>query len=160
MLGIKTRIKFAKLFFDREAVIKALDRATYNIFMKFGAFVMTTAKQSIKKRFGPAAPGQPPHSHAGLLKKFIYFGYDKWLRSVVIGPYKLPRKHEGPNTVPQVLEHGGVTLMTGYPLNRRQRKKYPHGKKVHIKERPYMNPAMKKNLNVLPPMWRDSIKPA
>ena len=51
--------------------------------------VRTTARHSIHKRKRTIAPGEPPSSHTGLLRRFIFFGYDRERRSVVIGPARL-----------------------------------------------------------------------
>ena len=137
--------KMKSMFFDRKAVMSAVDTTTCKVLSRFGAFVRTTARHSIKKRKASAPPGSPPSSHTGLLKKFIFFGYDKDARSVVIGPAKLNTGTEAPHT----LEHSGVTTVTSGS------KKH----KAHIKARPYMHPAFEKEKNILPSMWRDSIRP-
>jgi hypothetical protein len=153
-----TGIKFKSMFFDRKAVIDAVDKATRKVLSKFGAFVRTSARSSIRTAKGRSKPGRPPHSHSGLLKRFLFFGWDPSSRSVVIGPEKLNGKNYG--DAPDVLEHGGDTVIKGYPLSRAQIKKYPNGKKIIIKKRPYMDPALEKNIDLLPPMWRNSVKPA
>ena len=136
--------KMKSMFFDRKAVINAVDKTTRKVFSKFGAFVRTTARHSIKKRKSSSPPGSPPSSHTGLLKKFIFFGYDKDAKSVVIGPAKLSTGTEAPHT----LEHSGVTTVTSGS------KKH----KAHIKARPYMGPAFETEKEKLPSMWKDSIK--
>jgi len=107
-------VKFKSIFFDRAAVLNAVDKGTKNVLSKFGAFVRTTARHSIKKRKSASPAGSPPSSHTGLLKKFIFFGYDRDEQSVVIGPAKL---NSGTNA-PHTLEHGGTSKTKG--------------KKVHI----------------------------
>ena len=84
-----------RMFFDRQAVISKVDAATRRVLSRFGAFVRRSAKSSIRKRKKAAPPGQPPSSHTGLLKKFIFFGYDADRRSVVIGPTRLNQKGRG-----------------------------------------------------------------
>jgi hypothetical protein len=76
--------KITKLFFDKKAVRDKVDAGTRRVLSKFGAFVRRTARGSIRKRKKPSPPGQPPSSHVGLLKKFIFFGYEPAKRSVVI----------------------------------------------------------------------------
>jgi phage gpG-like protein len=144
MIGIKLD-KMKGMFFDSPKVINAVDKATRNVFSKFGAFVRTTAKSSIRKRKGTSAPGQPPSSHTGLLKKHIYFGYDQTQKSVVIGPAKL----NGGTSAPEILEYGGKTVID-YGRTK--------GKRVSIAARPFMNPAFDKEKPKLPQMWRDSVK--
>lgn len=53
-------------FFDRKAVLAAVDKATLRVLSKFGAFVRRRAKSSIRKRKKASPPGQPPSSHSGL----------------------------------------------------------------------------------------------
>jgi len=137
-------MKFKRMFFTSKAVLSATDRATRRVFSKFGAYVRRAAKSSIRKRKAISAPGKPPSSHTGLLKRFILFGYDPAKRSVVIGPLRLTRRGRG--DAPQALEEGGTSRMV-----RRGRKK-----RVKIKARPFMGRAMRKTPIV--PLWRDSIR--
>lgn len=134
-----------RMFFDRQAVISKVDAATRRVLSKFGAFVRRSAKSSIRKRKKPAPPGQPPSSHTGLLKKFIFFGYDADRRSVVIGPTRLNQKGRG--EAPPLLEYGGKTTLKRGGKKRR----------VTYQARPYMGPAFEKEKPQLPAMWRGSI---
>ena len=77
------------LMFNTKAIRNHVDRATRKVLSKFGAFVRQTAKRSIRKRKSASPPGSPPSSHIGLLKRFIWFGYEPNKRSVVIGPARL-----------------------------------------------------------------------
>ena len=79
------RFEVKQLFFDSPKVVRAVDRTTRRVLSKFGAFVRRTARSSIRKRKRTSEPGSPPSSHTGLLKRFIFFGYDAQKRSVVIG---------------------------------------------------------------------------
>ena len=134
-----------RMFFDRQAVISKVDAATRRVLSKFGAFVRRSAKSSIRKRKKAAPPGQPPSSHTGLLKKFIFFGYDAARQSVVIGPTRLNQKGRG--EAPPLLEYGGKATLV-----RRGKKK-----RVTYQARPYMGPAFEKEKPQLPAMWRGSI---
>lgn len=142
MIGFEIK----RMFFDRQAVISKVDAATRRVLSKFGAFVRRSAKSSIRKRKKPAPPGQPPSSHTGLLKKFIFFGYDAARQSVVIGPTRLNQKGRG--EAPPLLEYGGKATLV-----RRGKKK-----RVTYQARPYMGPAFEKEKPQLPAMWRGSIK--
>ncbi len=139
-----------RMFFDRAAVRNKTDKATRRVLSKFGAFVRQTAKRSIRKRKKASRPGQPPSSHIGLLKRFIFFGFDTVRRSVVIGPVRLTQKGRG--EAPSALEHGGFVLMR---RSRRGRKKKT---RARIRPRPFMGPAMEKEKHQLPALWRDSVK--
>jgi len=145
MIGFLTK----QTFFDRKAVRSAVDRTTRRVLSRFGAFVRRAAKSSIRKRKRVSAPGEPPSSHTGLLKKFIFFGYDRPRRSVVIGPQRLNQKI---GDAPAALEHGGTsTVIEGLRGKRKKRH-------VKIKARPYMGPAFEQEKPKLAAMWAGSIR--
>ena len=135
-------LKITHLFFDSAKVIRSVDKSTRKVLSKFGAFVRRTAKQSIRKRKKASAPGSPPSSHTGLLKRFIFFGYDTQKSSVVIGPTRLTENNRG--EAPSILEYGGRTTVDK--------------KRVKISARPFMGPAFEKEKPNLPSLWKDSIK--
>lgn len=129
-------IQFKKMFFDSKEVVAKTDKATRSVLSKIGAFIRRDAKSSIRpggKKHKSSLAGQPPRSQTGLLKKFIFFGFDTSSQSVVVGPAKLNgvKGKDAPHT----LEYGGS-----------------------IAARPYMTPALNKNLSKLPEMWANSIK--
>jgi len=140
------RFEITKLFFDKKAVRDKVDAGTRRVLSKFGAFVRRTARSSIRKRKKTSQPGSPPSSHIGLLKKFIFFGYDPRKDSVVIGPVRLTQKGRG--EAPSLLEYGGTTKVE----HRGKRKR------AKVRPRPFMGPAFEKEQPKLPVMWRDSIK--
>ncbi len=111
--------KFKQGFFDRRAVLSAMDKATRLGMIRTGAYTRTVAKNSMRKRLYASAPGDPPHVHVGTLKNLTYFAYDTQTRSVIVGPVGL-----GDSKVPAVLEFGDL--------------------KQRIAARPYMRPAMNK----------------
>jgi len=104
-----------QMFFDRKAVTGAVDRVARKVLSRFGAFVRRGAKSSIRKRKRVSAPGEPPSSHTGLLKRFIFFGYDRQRRSVVMGPQRLnlPGRQAGQKIgdAPEALEQGGFSTV-------------------------------------------------
>lgn len=131
-------------FFDREKVKRAIDANTRRILSKFGAFVRQRAKTSIRDHPGISPPGKPPHSHVGLLRKFIFFAYDAQRRSVVIGPTLLRDDSEAP----RLLEFGGETV----------RREGGKAKRLYYRARPFMRPAFEAELAQLPPLWKNSIR--
>ena len=147
MIGIKID---KSMFFDRPAVLGAVDRATRKVLSKFGAFVRTAARSSIRKRKAESQPGSPPSSHVGTLKRLIFFGYDPANKSVVIGPTPLG----GNAVVPELLEQDHIAGTT-----RRVRGK-SHGKGVVMtyRARPFMGPAMEQEKSKLPALWANSVK--
>lgn len=138
-----------RMFFDTAKVKKAVSNGTRKVLSKFGAFVRTTAKHSIRKRKKVSEPGHPPSSHGGLLRRYILFGYDRERKSVVIGPMRLNQKV---GDAPQALEYGGTsTVVEGLHGQRRKRR-------VKIAARPYMGPALEKERPKLPALWANSVR--
>jgi hypothetical protein len=131
-------------FFDRQKVTKAVSRSERRVLSKFGAFVRRGAKSSIRKRKSVSQPGRPPSSHTGLLRKMIFFVYEPSRSSVVIGPIELNRGTDAP----RLLEHGGQVV-------RRQGKQRT---RMVYRPRPFMGPALERELPKLPAMWRDSVR--
>ena len=151
MIGFKIK-EMKEMFLDRKAIVDAVDSATRRVLSKFGAFVRTAARTSIRpagKKNAVSLPGQPPRSHVGLLRQFIFFGYDSSQRSVVIGPARL---NTDSGEIPHILEYGGTTIVKS--LHRGKLKLTP----ARIEPRPFMGPALQQELPKLPAMWRDSVK--
>lgn len=143
MIGLK--LSAAKRgFFDRALVQQSVDKATRKVLSRFGAFVRQRAKTSIKKRKEISRPGQPPHSHVGLLRKFILFAYDPGRQSVVIGPTLI----RDDSVAPRLLEHGGDTTLTTRRGSRR----------AHYRPRPFMGPAFEAEKPQLPALWKNSVR--
>ncbi len=143
MIGVT--FKAAKQnFFDRERVKKSVDSATRKVLSRFGAFVRTRAKTSIRRRKGISPPGQPPYSHVGLLRQFVLFAYDQPRRSVVIGPVLLREESDAP----KLLEHGGDVV----------RRTKRGARRMHYRPRPFMGPAFEKEKAALPALWKDSVR--
>lgn len=136
------------MFFDRPAVLKAAGRARIKSLSKAGAFIRTRSKTSIRKRKGSSPPGTPPHSHTGLLRKHIYFGYDRLSESVVVGPAKIKK-----GQAPRALELGQRSEVTSYRKGRKIQRT------VGIRKRPYMLPALQKEKANFPELWLNSIGP-
>lgn len=142
---ITMRIK--DLFFDKQTVLRAVDKAKRAVLSRAGAFIRTTAKHSIRTKKGSAAPGRPPHSHEGSLRRLIYFGYDRAADSVVVGPVGFKR-----STAPNVLEFGGKT-----EVKRRRRGKVVKTRAT-VREHAYMGPALEKERPNLPKRWAGSVR--
>ena len=142
-------IKIESMFFDREPVRRAIDRAKRAQLSRGGALVRKIAMNSIKsKPYGVySPPGNPPYSHLGFMirkwkkqrrqqgkpvvgyfkgLKQIVFGYDKQTESCVVGP---------------------TSHRTGRVTN-----------KLEFGNHPFMGPALLKASLQLPPMWRNSVR--
>jgi hypothetical protein len=163
-------INIKELFFDRDKVKSAVDKATRDNLSKGAAYIRRSARESIKDRAsGRSAPGQPPYSHVGAKRrkfnrlrkaagldpvkggfqgvKHILFGFDPTARSVIIGPIS-NRK----GTVTHVLEFGGSESVKQF------RKGRAETKTIYIAPHPYMGPALRKEAFNLPKLWADSVK--
>lgn len=167
MPGITVRVK--TLSFNSAVVRKAVDAAKRRVMSKQGAFVRTAARRLIRRRKKPSAPGQPPSSRTGILKKLILFSYDPTDESVVIGPARTDQPLSGVHgeTTPQVLEYGGVVLVREVlergqwrrATARRLRGNRPtRVRKVRIARRPYMTRALVSARRDLAKHWKDSVR--
>lgn len=172
-------------FFDREPVIRAMEKATRQALSRGGAIVMREARKSIKdaairKRGGPrgakreitgyrvSQPGKPPFSRTGLLKDFILFSAERTLSgwTAVVGPALI----NSPTGAPHTLEFGGfVNNKAGYALmkagrdekGRFQPDRYVRlpERRVHVAARPYMAPALQRMVDRgrVPDLWKNAV---
>lgn len=167
-------------FFDVPRVIKAMDETSRRGLSKAGAFVRRTAKGLIRKvgKSGkPSQPGNPPKSRTGVLRDFIFFAWDPSARSVVIGPAKTNQVFFNgagqpvKGTVPEVLEYGGSIGILEWFLPSQQKwtradlrsrrkidERQTRIRTVKIEARPYMGPALDKEMPKFPGLW--SMRPA
>jgi hypothetical protein len=156
-------IKQAKtFFFDRQAVMNPMDRVRRHVLSRAGAVVRVIARRSMKQvgpDAPPSAPGTPPRSRKGLLKKFLYYVYDPTTEGVIVGPALLSGRRSIP--VPALHEHGGTARVTAREVRWRteqgQRVKEITKRRVvtSYPRRPYMQPALEKVIPRMPEFWRD-----
>ena len=127
-MKVQTRMDVKKLLRKaRRANIESLDHA--------GGAIRLTARRSIRKSPNPSAPGRPPHTRRGLLRKSILYAVDKARQMVVIGP-----------------AYGVVgRSATAHEFGGRYRRQ-------HYQKRRFMGPALEKTRNRLPRYWAASIK--
>jgi len=142
-IGLRAEVK--KLFFDRKAVTSAVDKAQRKVLSKAGAFVRRHAVRSIRSHKGVSAPGKPPHSHTGLLKRNIFFAYEPKRSGVVIGPVRLRETH---GTAPRLLELGGTA----------RRRDGRALRTLKYRPRPYMSPALSAEAPKFPNLFRNSVR--
>lgn len=143
-------IKIKESFFDRAAVIGLVTKEQKKALSKSGAYIMTAARRSMRKRKKASKPGSPPSSHTGKLRNLVLFGYDAQRDSVIVGPVGFSG-----SVAPQLLEHGGYHDIFLYYY--RGKKVY---KRVYVRPRPYMAPALASEIGKIPERWRNSIKTA
>jgi hypothetical protein len=116
-------------FFDRKAVKDGTDQKTRKALSMLGAFVRRRAQQSMRRRKGPSAVGSPPSAHARpMLKRLLFFAWDKATQTVVVGPAPFAG-----GTAPAANEFGGAAAV-----------RMPDGRTIRgvYKPRPYMAPAL------------------
>jgi hypothetical protein len=128
-------------FFDRSAVINAMDKKTRDRLSRFGAYVRQSDISSQRTRKAISEVGSPPSAHVGAIKRLTYFAYDSAAKSVVIGPVPF-----GDNAA-SIIEAGGTRsgkLFGGPTVIMRYR------------ARPHTGPAFKKELALEPTRtWKE-----
>lgn len=139
-----------EMSFDRQKVQNAAGRMHARALSRAGAFVRRTARQSMRKRRGPSRPGTPPSVHQGDLKRFLWFAYEPTRTTVVIGPVGFAR-----STVPLLLETGGFVTVYKWKTVNGRRLRVPERRRLAA--RPYMGPALRANLSVIPQQYRGAL---
>lgn len=157
--------------FNPSVIIKRMDRQVARAYRRLGSFIRRTSRSSIrkarqkklaemtaeelehyemlkaigkrkgfraKKPLAHSKPGEPPRSISGKVKNLIRFDYDERSRSLVVGPM-IGGKRTG---APEALEFSGMT--TG-----------SDGGRVRVEARPFMRPALHKELPNLPRLLRE-----
>jgi hypothetical protein len=106
---------FKDIFFDRPAVVRAVEDANRKALFKAAMTVRKIAQRSMRyRKYVPggqgAAPGRPPFARRGrgpgrdaLVRKLLYGGYDTSTMTSVAGPAKADRATGAPRN----LEFGG-----------------------------------------------------
>lgn len=130
-------------FFDRERVLKQLDKKRVRAMSKIGSFIRRKGRNLTRARKSTSAPGKPPHTKTKEEPNLrtIFFGLEPGNKTLVVGPVRTHTAY----SVPALMEHGGtVDLPNG------QRKKFP--------PRPYMGPALEKEVRnpKLMQAWEDT----
>ena len=145
-----------RMFFDRQAVIDAVGRANAKNLSRAGSFIRRAARSSLRKRKRVSEPGQPPSVHTQdrvATLKNIWFVFERRRASVVVGPLRLNGSTlQGSNrsTVPELHELGGSAVLESRKTKRRRRARYA--------PRPFMGPAMKRELPKFEGLWANSVK--
>jgi len=179
--------KMKDMFFDRKAVMSAVEKAGKQYLSKAGGYTRKTARGSIKRKglarkqpgkVGGKAeakwlreindqptspPGTPPFTHTGFLRDDILYGYDAAAQSAVIGPWRKPwlnALHEYGGTVPMIVVRGarGMTWLQRANSRVRRYAKVVKAVSVTYPARPFMRPALAAVRPRLAKMWQDSVK--
>ena len=149
--ALSSRNAVFRSFFDQKKIMRAVNKTERRQLMRVGGLTKTIARRSIRKRKRKiSAPGNPPFSKRGGLRKNIFFAYDEIRRAVVVGPVKLPSRLN--YIAPKVLETSGTVRV------RRQRGQGPA--KIVTKQyhaRPFMKPAQEKAADKFPELFKGSL---
>jgi hypothetical protein len=151
-----------KTFWDPNRLIRSAARAKQQVLRRSAAILRGIMRNSIRKKKGAAAPGQPPHGHTGALKNLILFDVGP-SGVAVIGPAK--RSDSTSVSVPATLEHGGMIR----PRKRKQPritrtgkvivpKQTGSAKLVKVEPRPFVGPALEKFKTQYADLWKNCIK--
>lgn len=147
MIGLDFKIAKANFFLDPKKILNAVERAKQQRLSRFGRFTQRRAQTSMRRAKGASRPGRPPHAHVGLLRKLLFFAYEKRAATVVIGPVLL----RAGSKVPYLMEYGGRTINKGR-LGQSRPANYP--------ARPFMQPAFQEELKKVPGIFKDSVRAA
>ena len=116
-----------------QRVTDALERAAFRNFGHAAARISKDAKESLVTAEGPSPAGSPPHTHQGAhLRRAVR--YDATKEDAVIGPLE------------SIVGESGAAHELGETF---------HG--FTFDERPFMAPALEKNLDRFNQDWADSI---
>lgn len=131
MIGLRVRTKSEVRRVKRKA-----QQRTFTSLGHAGAAIRLTARRSIRRRKTASAPGQPPHTRRGQLRRSIAYAVEKARQRVLVGP---DAAFVGPSGAAH--EFGG----------RIRRERFP--------KRPFMGPSLEKMRPRLPKLWANSIRP-
>ena len=158
--------RFKSGFFDAAGILDAADRMTQRALSKWGAFVRTSARTSLKYGKTSSSPGSPPTVHKTIrrvktnkkgaskvqsvspLREFLFFAKDERF-GVVVGPALFRSRardaaQADSGTTPRVLEEGGTVTFprrTGKGGGR-----YGGPFQARVAARPFMLPAAEREL--------------
>ncbi len=165
-----------KVFFDSKELLETLDKTEIRVHSKFGAYVMTSDRRSMRKvnkKGEPSKEGQPPKERLGHLKRGRYavsFGYDLNTKSVVIGAEIFPGlKKRNSDTMPATIEKGGDVLVDEAAKkdgswSRRGMKwarlngKAMRQRRARMGARPHTGPAFEREKPKLMGMWANAME--
>ena len=130
MIAMRVKTKF-----EREKLLVKAKQANFKNLGHAAAALRLTARRSIRTRQKPSAPGTPPNTRRGQLRRAIAYSVDRARQVVVIGP-----ERDAVGTSGSAHEFGG---------------RY---RREHFPKRPYMGPALEKIKDRLPDFWASSVR--
>jgi hypothetical protein len=124
-----------KTRFHAEKVAAAARRGNFKSLGHAAAAIRLTARRSIRPSRRASAPGRPPHTRRGLMKRAILYAVEPEGTSAVVGP---DAAFVGGSAQPH--EFGGRYKGQEYP------------------RRPFMGPALEQVRDRLPRHWAASVR--
>ena len=176
-------------FFDRAAVLNAIDERTHKSMNQIGGRIRVTAQRSMrpskpnkKGEITPSKPGKPPKRYGSIGQGLteIYYNYDPTKRRVQVGPVKANYESFPEATVPEVHEFGKTVYIleaefavAGQPDQKEWRQVNKRGagnarrynrpmrrKNITYPKRPFMGPALEKNMKFIRDQWANALTSA
>lgn len=150
----------SQYFVDKPAVNRAIERSIKRPLVRAGAYIRRAARQSMKRRKRPSTPGMPPHWHSPEPNlRTVWFAWDPFKDTVVVGPVLFRRAKDGGGHVPPLHEKGGVKIIRRkaywFGGSRFKKQKIP----IRYPKRPFMVPALRREAPKFPGLWENSVKP-
>lgn len=122
------QFKLTDLIVDSKLIEEKIAKAEIRGLKRVGFLTRQSAQASIKDGAGSSAPGSPPNSHIGTLRRFILYSLTDTKKSVVIGPKFLKKKSRD---AAKATEYGGRAVNS---------RSVP----IRVNPRPFMHPALSK----------------
>ena len=170
----------ARSFFSSDAVKAAVDEVERKNQAQAAGSIRTSAQRLQKYGTKPANAGDPPTAHRDgrgpLMRKRLFFAFELRTRSTIIGPERL-----GSGDALEAMEQGKsvrrtvVVKSTAWPMSPKQREAFERlkaerrlprrksprtvTKTFRVDARPFMRPALARNLDKVSGVWADSVKP-
>lgn len=151
--------KVTRMFFDKALVEGKIDRATYVVMSRFGAFVRQSGRRNFRRGTAKIPVPPKPRNIKGFLRDGRYgiqFEWDPIRRTTVVGPQIFPSTKDKTDPPPKRVERGGVFTVT-----RKSKSKTAVVNRTHqakYREFPFMRNALAKELPNLPGLFRNTIR--
>lgn len=176
-LGLITRLEVTKLFFDANRITSGVASQEERAMSRFGAFVMTAARRSIKAapqvKLAGLTEGERSkyRQRIGLWKSRGKSGKKPRRRSAHSQPGNPPFTQTKllPRNIFFVYDRANHNVIIGpvllgkstgaqKTLEHGGEAETPAGKRVTIEERPYMKPALAQERDKAPEGWRNTLR--
>ncbi len=143
-------MRIKHLFFDRQTVVRAVDKAKRAVLSQSARAIRDEARNSMPRREGLAPPGQPPYMRSAWLKRSVLWGWDRATKSALVGPVRMAGAGAASERMlMRVLEFGGRYEL-GKKARRRRKIRADRKIVVHVSAKPYMGPALEKERPHIP----------